>query len=254
VNNGKKVSFWLDPWLDGKPLCSTYPILYGLCVNRDYSVHEVSECRWVIPFKIILPPLIRDMWYELARRLNRVVLTMDEDKPVWKWTADKKFSVKFVYLELTKNEGGPNFRFIWKNKLPEKIKKCMWLIAQDAILTKDNMIRRQWQGDPGCYFYGVPEDRDHLFFKCPVSKVVWGVLALCSHQATRPSSYGQYWAWVRSAIPGGQEVYVLGLAAICWATWKARNRTCFDKKPIKSPMDVCSYNIGQICMLKGRGR
>jgi hypothetical protein len=61
----------------------------------------------VIPFKIILPPLIRDMWYELARRLNMVVLTMDEDKPVWKWIANKKFSVKYVYLELTKNEGGP---------------------------------------------------------------------------------------------------------------------------------------------------
>jgi hypothetical protein len=33
-------------------------------------------------------------------------------------------------------------------------------------------------------------------------------------------------------------VYVLGLAAICWAIWKARNRTCFEKKPIKSPLDV----------------
>jgi hypothetical protein len=46
-----------------------------------------------------------------------------------KWIADKKFSVKSVYLELTKNEGGPNVRFIWKAKLPEKINKIMWLIA-----------------------------------------------------------------------------------------------------------------------------
>jgi hypothetical protein len=79
------------------------------------------------------------------------------------------------------------------------------------------MIRRQWQRDPECYFCGVPEDRDHLFFKCSVAKAVWGrggVLALCFHQATRPSSYGQYWAWVRSALPDGQEVFVLGLATI----------------------------------------
>jgi hypothetical protein len=125
-----------------------------------------------------------------------------------------------------------------EGNLPERIKNFMWLIAQHAILTKDNMIRRQWQGDSGCYFCGVHEDMDHLFFKCPVAKVVWGVLAVCFHQTIRPNSYGQYWAWVRSALPGGQEVYVLGLAAICWTTWKAKNRTCFDKKSIKSPMDV----------------
>jgi hypothetical protein len=33
-------------------------------------------------------------------------------------------------------------------------------------------------------------------------------------------------------------MYMLGLAAVCWAIWKARNRTCFDKKHIKSPLDI----------------
>jgi hypothetical protein len=77
--------------------------------------------------------------------------------------------------------------------------------AQDAILTKDNILRRKWQGDPGCYFCGGPEDRDH-FFSCPVAKVVWGVFALCFHQSTRPSSYVQYWTWIQSALPGGAGV------------------------------------------------
>jgi hypothetical protein len=101
TNNVKKISFWLDPWMDGKPLYLAYPILYELCLNQDSSVHEVSDNGWVIPFKIILPPLIRDVWYEMARKLNRVVLNGSDDKPVWKWTSTKKFSVKSVYLELT---------------------------------------------------------------------------------------------------------------------------------------------------------
>jgi hypothetical protein len=98
---------------------------------------------------------------------------------------------------------------------------------------KDNMIMRQWQGDPGCYFCGAPEDRDH--------RGGGGVVALCFSQATRPGSYMQYWAWVKSALPRGHEVYVLGLAAICWATCKVRNHTNFDKKPIKSSMDVLFF-------------
>jgi hypothetical protein len=70
------------------------------------------------PCKIILPPLIRDIWYELAAKLNMVTLNGNENKLVWKWTADKNFSVKSVYMELTKLDNGPSFRIIWKSKLP----------------------------------------------------------------------------------------------------------------------------------------
>jgi hypothetical protein len=33
----------------------------------------------------------------------------------------------------------------------------------------------------------------------------------------------------------GDAVDMLGLAVICWAIWKARNKTCFDKIKLKSP-------------------
>jgi hypothetical protein len=56
--------------------------------------------------------------------------------------------------------------------MPEKIKIFMWLLEQKAILTKDNMIKRNWQGDPGCYFCGAPKNCDHLIFSCPIAKVV----------------------------------------------------------------------------------
>ncbi|PNT75212.1 hypothetical protein BRADI_1g28723v3 [Brachypodium distachyon] len=31
---------------------------------------------------------------------------------------------------------------------------------------------------------------------------------------------------------------VVGLAAICWAIWKLRNRACFEKKLIRSPAEI----------------
>jgi hypothetical protein len=46
-------------------------------------------------------------------------------------------------LHLTKEDNGPNFKHIWKSKIPEKIKIFMWLVTQKAILTKDNMIKRK---------------------------------------------------------------------------------------------------------------
>jgi hypothetical protein len=98
----------------------------------------------------------------------------------------------------------------------------MWMVAQKAILTKDNMIARDWQGGPGCYFCGKLETVDHLLFSCPIAKVVWDLIALSFHQRTR----------------GGDKFYMLGLAAVCWAIWLARNKLCFEKKNIKNPAEL----------------
>jgi hypothetical protein len=37
-------------------------------------------------------------------------------------------------------------------------------------------------------------------------------------------------------------VQIAGLAAICWAIWKLRNRSCFEKKLIKSPNELISLS------------
>jgi hypothetical protein len=34
---------------------------------------------------------------------------------------------------------------------------------------------------------------------------------------------------------------MFGLTMICWAIWKARNRTCFEKKLIKNPNEVIFF-------------
>ena len=33
-------------------------------------------------------------------------------------------------------------------------------------------------------------------------------------------------------------MHTLGFAEICWAIWKSRNKTCFDKKIIKNPAEI----------------
>jgi hypothetical protein len=76
-------------------------------------------------------------------------------------------------------------------------------------------------------------------FTCPVARVVWGIIAICFQQPTRPRSYSQYWPWIKQALPGGENVALFGFAAVCWAIWKAQNRACFDKKKlIKNPSEI----------------
>jgi hypothetical protein len=40
LNNGKMVSFWLDSWMDNKPICIIYPVLYDLCTHKKCLVWD----------------------------------------------------------------------------------------------------------------------------------------------------------------------------------------------------------------------
>jgi hypothetical protein len=140
MNNGKNVSVWLDD----TPLCLCYPMLYDLSLNQGVSVHEVAMNEWVVQFKVRLHGVLREQWYQLAVKLNRVELNNEKDIPLWNWTSSKKFTVKSTYEQLTKRDSGNSYRRVWGAKVPEKIKIFMWLLEQKAILTKDNMIKRDW--------------------------------------------------------------------------------------------------------------
>jgi hypothetical protein len=74
-------------------------------------------------------------------------------------------------------------------KSPKKIKMFMWLVEKKYILTKDNMVKRKWKGNPGCYFSTCPETTDHILFECLIAKVVWGVIVICFNQKVRHGSY-----------------------------------------------------------------
>jgi hypothetical protein len=197
----------------------------------------VAAMGWNVEFKVRLQGILGEQWYELASKLNGVVLNGERDKAEWIWTNNRKFSVKSIYNFLSKDECGSSYDRIWKAKIPEKIMIFMWLIEQEVILAKDNMRKKNWSDDPGCYFCGAEETIDHMMFSCPVAKVVWGVVALCFHQKDRPSCYKQYWPWVKKALLGGDKMYTFGVAADCWAM-KARNSICFEKKMLNSPFDI----------------
>lgn len=81
------------------------------------------------------------------------------------WEGSDRFFVKSIYYHLTRSEEVKNYKHIWKAKILEKIKVFLWLLENQAILTKDNMVNIKWNGDPGCYFWNKEETPDHLMFE-----------------------------------------------------------------------------------------
>lgn len=179
---------------------------------------------------------------EERSKLNDILiatgLNNDKDTPVWSREKSRKFTVKSMYNSLFENNGDDPNTEIWKAKMPLKIKIFMWLAKQDVILTKDNLLRKKWKGDPNCAFCSEKETIDHLFFGCNVSKYVWSIIAVTVGANCRPESIDQYMSWIKQYLPNGMKFHFVGLAAIIWATWKLRNRMCFEKKLIQSPTEI----------------
>lgn len=200
---------------------------------------------------------MRAQWDVIWRDAFLFKRSQENDRVTWQLGHKGIFSVKSLYNALSNSPQGEYHRRIWKGKIPEKIKIFLWLLTNDAILTKDNLLKRKWQGDARCMFCEENETIDHLFFQCPVAKAIWLVVARCLGAINVPKNLQQCWKWCERWLPLGVEYHPWGISAICWAIWKCRNRAVFDKKLIKSPMEIichaCAlmkYWAGAICLQK----
>jgi hypothetical protein len=53
-----------------------------------------------------------------------------------------------------------------------------------------------------------------------------------------PNYINQCWTRCEKWLPGGEKFHTLGIVAICWSIWKARNKLCFEGKMVKTPLSI----------------
>ena len=180
-------------------------------------------------------------WQKILDDMGKIDFNSADDLVSWKFGPLGRFSVKSVYNVLTISDSGPYHKKIWKGKVPAKIKIFLWLLMNNAILTKDNLLRRKWVGSPICYFCNQEETVAHLFFQCSTAKAVWAIVAQCIGANNVPKSFGQCWLWCERWLPFGKQFHTVGIAAVCWAIWKTRNKACFNGKILRNPASIICY-------------
>ena len=83
-----------------------------------------------------------DQWVLLCQRLMLVQLSAEDDSFVWKLTDSGVFTVKSIYLNMMNGHTRFLRNYLWKVKIPLKIKIFMWFLNNKVLLTKDNLARR----------------------------------------------------------------------------------------------------------------
>ena len=56
AKDGKATSFWLDTWILDRPLCSLYPVLFDMCLDKHISVHQFLVLHGQIKLQQMVKP------------------------------------------------------------------------------------------------------------------------------------------------------------------------------------------------------
>lgn len=71
-----------------------------------------------------------------------VNLNDEDDRFVWNLTSNGLFIVKSMYEDLMCDYTPFLRKYLWKVKIPLKIKIFMWFLSNKVLLTKDNLAKR----------------------------------------------------------------------------------------------------------------
>jgi hypothetical protein len=179
TKNGKQTLFWKEKWLYDQPLCTVAPVLFEWCEEKNITANQFLMKNGQLQFNRWLPPIFFEQWLNIIDKVYNYEFNINNDVIKWKWGGKGKFTTKSVYDHLTQDDDGFHFSHIWKSKIPYKVKIFTWLLENNAVLTKNNMVKRKWSGHPICMFCNQNESANHLFFQCCLASFIWGVIGAC---------------------------------------------------------------------------
>ena len=142
--------FWEDVWLGHHILAQQYPTLYNIANRKQVSVATALAQPLNITFHRALTGNKWDNWLHLVERLMQVNLADEQDVFVWRLTSSGMFTVISMYLDILNGQTRFPRKYIWKIKVPLNIKIFMWFLYRKVILTKDNLVKRNWNGNKCC--------------------------------------------------------------------------------------------------------
>jgi hypothetical protein len=233
VKDGTQVRFWEDKWLGNSSLQEQFPCLYNIARPKHVTIAEVlsgpsPNLSW--RRDLIGPKLIA--WNNLLPRIANIELAHEQDEFYWNLHPNGKFSVKSHYQGLLHTDIPNINKLIWKVKAPLKIKIFMWYLRRGVILTKDNLVKRNWQGSKTCCFCHKEEIIKHLFFDCRFACSIWSFIQVVTGLLKHYNIGHMFNGWLRGVNKDVKLLLLLGGAATCWSIWFSKNDIVFEKKKI----------------------
>ncbi|XP_048502850.1 uncharacterized protein LOC125498647 [Beta vulgaris subsp. vulgaris] len=176
VNRGDSVSFWNDNWVFHYPIsaiCDPPMAFENLKVNDVIDEHrQWDKTRLLTLVSAHVVQSILSIFLPSLEGMHSLV---------WGLSPDGEYSVKTGALLVQGIALRPPlptpFSWIWKMRVPPKVKNFLWKVCQDGLPTKDQLQTSHVFTLQECCFCNHPsEDANHLFFLSPFAQDVFSLL------------------------------------------------------------------------------
>ena len=236
------------------PLKIQYEDLYKMVSDPNCFVEKSWEGEeWVMEFIRSLSVQEHNRWLELVDGLHDFSLSSDIDSVKWALDKSNIFTTKSLYRFLS--DSGASSRvagYIWKSKLPLKIKFFLWQVFNNKLQVAKSLAKRGWKGNSRCCLCNCVEDVNHILFKCHFAKFAWGMPSdlLCIQDFPKSlREFSSSWLLGKDSWPKRLMMFVI--PGFAWALWTCRNKMMIEKHLPKTPTDV--VYIGLSFMQKWSG-
>jgi hypothetical protein len=146
-----------------------------------------------------------------------VHLNDEPDRFKWHLTTTGSFLVKSMYADIMNGHTVFLKKYLWKIKVPLKIRIFIGFLYKKMILTKDNLVKRRWTWCTKCVFYGYQETIDHLFITYSFARLVWRVVHF-TYYIPHPTSVNNLFGnWLNGIDKQTKTQILVGVCALVWA-------------------------------------
>ncbi|XP_028120068.1 uncharacterized protein LOC114317531 [Camellia sinensis] len=228
VGNGESISLWYNWWCGQQPLAHQYN---SSQVNgRDkVSLLLDEEGNWNTDF---IATIVTHQDLQEITKIHRPRFVTYTDAPSWIGTSGGNFSVASAHkLLINQDFEGRDWTWLWKIKLPHKLKSFLWLILHDRLLTNQMRLKRHmttFDLCPRCGLYS--EDLDHLLRKCSFTRDIW--TAIQNFNWWEEGCRQPLTEWVVSNLKNKNMFldnnWYIFFTVTLWQIWKSRNLMGFE--------------------------
>ena len=134
IGDGSKASIWFDWWCGEGPLASLFP--HSHLINSDQVETILEEVgRWDIDK---ISTTLHKEALDLSLKVHLPRFVTFPDLQHWKGSSCGIFTTTSAYDLVCDTEvESINWLWLWKLKLPQKLKGFLWLALQHRLLTNE---------------------------------------------------------------------------------------------------------------------
>ena len=145
VGNDKKIHFWEDHWFGSSSLAIQFWDLYIINNEQNKTIDEVWDgTNLKLTFRRTVTETMFQKWLELCGVAESITCTDEADMMIQNLNSKEVYSAQALYAVISFRGVRPVYPpAIWDTKVPSRIHVFLWLLANNKLLTRDNLSKRR---------------------------------------------------------------------------------------------------------------